>query len=135
MSSLADRPAALTSQDPRTGFTLLEVVLAAFLLTAGVGALLGTGMRTVRMVVRGRQATRAMQAASTQLEVLRGVAETAPTYCAGLSDGADSSPDGTAWQWRIGSTGSVRNASVAVSLPVLGGGRATDSLTTAFWCP
>ena len=85
----------------RAGFTLLEVVLAGFLLTAGVGALLGTGVVTVRMIVRARQASRALQAASTQLELLRGVAETAPSYCAGLSDGTDSSADGTAWRWRI----------------------------------
>lgn len=120
--------------NPRAGFTLLEVVLAGFLLTAGVGALLGTGVVTVRTIVRARQVTRALQAASTQLELLRGVAETAPSYCAGLSDGADSSADGSAWRWSIRSIGSIREASVSVSVPVPGG-RAVDSLTAAFWCP
>ncbi len=116
------------------GFTLLEVMLASILLTAGIGALLGTAMLTIRMTVQGRQATRAQQAVTSQLEVLRGTAATAPAYCGGLAGGADSSGDGTVWRWRIDPAGALREASVIVSVPVPGG-RSTDTLSASLWCP
>lgn len=117
-----------------TGFTLLEVMVATILITAGIGALIGTATRAVRMVVRGRQSTRAFQAAISQIEALRGRAATGPSYCGGLVDGADSSGDGTAWSWRIESAGALLEASVVVSVP-LAGGRKTDTLRASLWCP
>lgn len=109
-------------------------MLASLLLTAGVGALLGTAGLTIRMVVRGRQAARATQAATTQVEVLRGVAATPPAGCAGLSNGADSSADGMVRRWRIRSAGGLWEVTVVVSTPVAGG-QFTDSLITSFRCP
>lgn len=125
---------ASTISIQRSGFTLLEVMLASFLLTAGVGALLGTAVLTGRMVVRGRQAARLTQVGSAHLEGLRSAAATSPMNCAALSDGADSSTDGTAWQWRVESVGNLAKISVVVSVPVPGG-RRSDSLDTALRCP
>jgi prepilin-type N-terminal cleavage/methylation domain-containing protein len=118
----------------RQGFTLLEVMVASMLVTVGVGALLGTTALTIRMVVRGRQAARQRAAGIAQLETLRAQAASAPDYCGGLVDGADSSGDGTARRWRIEPAGALQEASVVVSVPVPGG-RATDTLTALLWCP
>jgi type II secretory pathway pseudopilin PulG len=116
------------------GFTLLEVMVASLLLMAGIGALLGTAGLTIRLVVRGRQSTRVVAAATAQIETLRGLAAAAPLYCGGLGDGADSSSDGTTWSWRIDPAGAVRMVSVIVAVPVPGG-RATDTLSAVLWCP
>ncbi len=125
---------AMRHATDRHGFTLLEVLVAAILLTAGIGALLRTASLTTRMTVQARQATRAMQAATTQMELLRGLAALPPAHCGGLADGTDSMPDGTVWRWRLAATGSLREASVAVSVPVPGG-RLEDTVTTTIWCP
>jgi len=116
------------------GFTLLEVTVAAFLLTAGIGALVGTAAAITRLVVRGRQAARVTQAATGQFELLRSLAARAPGACTSLADGADALADGTAWTWRIAPSGSGRAVTVAVSVPVPGG-RAVDTLTSFLSCP
>lgn len=109
-------------------------MVALILLTAGVGSLLGTAVLTTRLVIRGRQAGRVAQVSSGQIEILRGQALGPPTTCAVPVRGVDSLPDGTSWQWQVEAAGVLRQASVVVTAPVPGG-RATDTLTTAFWCP
>jgi hypothetical protein len=109
-------------------------MLAVVILTAGVGALIGTAALTVRLTVRGRQTTRAIQAATSQLEALRGLAAAGPAYCGGLSDGGDSSADGTRWRWRVRPVGALREAAIAVSVPAPGG-PITDSMVASVWCP
>jgi len=118
----------------RQGFTLLEVMVASLLVTVGIGALLGTMSVTVRVLVRARQSTRAVEAAVSQLEALRAQAASAPAYCGGLADGADSSRAGTVRRWRIEPGGLLRTVSVVVSVPVPGG-RAIDTLAALLWCP
>lgn len=117
----------------RAGFTLVEVMLASILLSSGVGAVLGTAALTIRMVHQGRQVTRAHQVASAELERLRGLASEAPALCGALPDGADSSSDGTAWQWRVSASGELREVVVTVSVPMPGGVR-TDSLLGTIRC-
>ena len=120
--------------DRRQGFALLEVLISCLLLTTGIGALLGTAVLTTRMVHRGRQSTRALEAAGSQLEALRDRAAAAPAYCGGLVDGVDSSADGVVRSWTITSAGALEEVSIEVSVPVPGG-RATDTLTASLWCP
>jgi type II secretory pathway component PulJ len=120
--------------DNRQGFTLLEVLISCLLLTAGIGALLGTAVLTTRMVHRGRQSTRVQDAAASQLEALRDRAAAAPSHCGGLVDGADSSAGGVVRSWWITSAGPLRKVRVAAAVPVPGG-RATDTLTASLWCP
>ena len=133
MPSPRHPPGALRRSDLRLGFTLLEVALAVLLLTAGVGALMGTAVLTVRATVQGRQSARASNATTSQLELLRGIATTRPAYCAGLSEGVDSSADGTRWQWWIRPAGDLREVVVTASVPTPGG-RLTDSAVASIWC-
>ncbi|MEZ4411600.1 MAG: hypothetical protein R2910_01275 [Gemmatimonadales bacterium] len=118
----------------RQGFTLLEVLVSSLLLTTGIGALLGTAALTVRMVHRGRQSMRTLEAATAQLEALRAQAATGSAACRALLDGVDSSVDGTARRWTITSAGGLQEVSIEVSVPVPGG-RATDTLAASLWCP
>ena len=120
--------------DGRQGFTLLEVLIASILLTTGIGALLGTAALTTRMVHRGRQSTRALNAAGSRLEALRDRAAAAPAYCGGLVDGVDTSANGVVQSWRITASGALRQVWIEVSVPVPGG-RATDTLLASLWCP
>jgi prepilin-type N-terminal cleavage/methylation domain-containing protein len=119
---------------PRDGFTLVEVLLSMLLLGVGIGAVLHTSVLTVRMMVRGRQASRGVQAASAQLEALRAAARFPPGTCAELSDGADTALGGTARRWRIGPGAGPREAIVTVLTAVPGGYR-EDSLSTVLPCP
>lgn len=118
----------------RGGFTLPEVMVVSLLLTAGVGAISGTMARAGRTVHRARQSVRQLEAGIAQVEALRARSASAPAYCDALADGADSLPDGTVRRWRVTPSGRTRVVSVVVSVPVAGG-RATDSLATAIWCP
>ncbi len=133
MPSPRHPPCALCRSDLRLGFTLLEVALAVLLLTAGVGALMGTAVLTVRTTIRGRQAMRASYASASQIELLRDIAATRPAYCGGLLDGVDSSADGTRWKWQVRSAGDLREVTLTASVPVPGG-RLTDSLAASIWC-
>lgn len=127
-------PGARVHGARQAGFTLIEVMLAALLLTVGVGAFLGTAVLSVRMVARGRQATRAVQAASAQLELLRATAAASPAACAALSDGADTVAGGMIRRWRVRPSGALAEASVTV-VTAVPGGLDEDSLTTTLACP
>ena len=116
------------------GFTLVEVLLSLVLLGVGVGALLGTSILSTRMVIRARQATRAVQAGTARMEVLRAAASLPPANCAALADGADTGAGGIARRWRIGPPGALREA-IVTSLTAVPGGFREDSLTTVISCP
>lgn len=118
----------------RQGFTLLEVLISSILLTTGIGALVGTAALTIRMVHRGRQSTRALEGAASQLEALRARAATGSAACRALVDGVDSAGDGVVRRWSIRSAGALQEVSIEVAVPIPGG-RATDTLTASLWCP
>lgn len=108
--------------------------MALILLSAGVGAFLGTSLLTTRLVVDAQAATRAMQAAGGRLEQLRALALTAPMHCAALSDGADSTADGIRVAWRVRALGQLSEVTVVVAQPSRLA-RGTDSVTALLRCP
>jgi Tfp pilus assembly protein PilV len=118
---------------PPAGFTLVEIQVAVLLLGSGIGALLGTAVLDIRMVGRGRQATRAVLAAASRMEWLRARAA-APGHCTGLAAGADSLADGRVVRWSLAASGAARPVVVAVEYPVAGTTR-SDSLTSLLVCP
>jgi len=117
-----------------SGFTLLEVLLAMLVLTLGLGAVLGTSVRTTRMVLRARQATRAVEAAASLMEALRLRAAASPPGCPGLTDGADTVAGEIGRRWRLRAIGSLREATVTVVTAIPGGLR-EDSLVSVLACP
>jgi hypothetical protein len=74
------------------GFTIVESLIAALLLSLGILALVGSAALASRMVGRGGVSTRAAFAAASRMEWLRRVA-------------ASSVPACTSPEWRSGSAG------------------------------
>lgn len=67
----------------RPGFTLLEVVVAAFVFAVGILALEATAVTALRQLRRSADLSLAATVARTRLETLAG------SRCAGLTDGVD----------------------------------------------
>jgi hypothetical protein len=86
----------------RSGFTLVEVLVATFVLTVGVLALAGSAALVARMVGRGWLSTRVGMAAATRLDHLRRVAlSTAPACTAPEWLGDSAAAPGLAERWDI----------------------------------
>ena len=65
----------------RAGFTLVEALVAAMVLTTGILALTGSAALTSRMVGRGAFSTRVAMAAAGRLEDLRRIASSTVPAC------------------------------------------------------
>jgi prepilin-type N-terminal cleavage/methylation domain-containing protein len=65
----------------RSGFTLVEVLVAVMVLSIGVTALVGSAGVVTRMIGRGQMGTRAAQMASQTLEDLRLMAYSTTPRC------------------------------------------------------
>lgn len=86
----------------RSGFTLVEVLVATFVLTAGVLALAGSAALVARMVGRGWLATRVGLSAVTRLEHLRRAALSTAPACTAAEWRSDSAgAQGLAESWDI----------------------------------
>jgi prepilin-type N-terminal cleavage/methylation domain-containing protein len=68
----------------RSGFTLVEVLVAVMVLTVGVTALVGSAGVVTRMIGRGQMGTRGAQFAAGRLEQLRMVANSTTPRCTSL---------------------------------------------------
>ena len=65
----------------RSGFTLIEVMVAIVILSVGVLGLISTSALVTRMIGRGNITTKATQQAQTRLEILRQQAlSTTPSF-------------------------------------------------------
>ena len=67
--------------ESRTGFTLVEVLVAAVVLVTGILALAGSAALTSRMVGRGGLSTRIALAATGRIDDLRRVASSTVPAC------------------------------------------------------
>jgi prepilin-type N-terminal cleavage/methylation domain-containing protein len=68
----------------RSGFTLVEVLVAVMVLTVGVTALVGSAGVVTRMIGRGQMGTRGAQLAAGRLEQLRMLANSTSPRCTSL---------------------------------------------------
>lgn len=117
----------------RGGFTILEVLVAVVILGVGVVALVGSSASSARMIGRGRTATRAVQAATERMEILRADAYRTSPDCTALANGSDSSATGVVTSWTITGAGTSRTIQVISGYQVPGRRRA-DTLTTVVRC-
>jgi prepilin-type N-terminal cleavage/methylation domain-containing protein len=115
------------------GFTIVEVLIAVVVLAVGIVALVGSTASSTRMIGRGRTATRAVQAATERMEMLRADAYRTSPDCTALADGSDSASTGIVTTWTITGTGSPRTVRVISSYRVPGRLRA-DTLSTQIRC-
>ena len=117
-----------------TGFTLTEVLVAIVILTIGIIALAGSSSSVTRMIGRGKAETRAAQAASRRMEILR-LAAAAPPRCTdgGFRSGGPAISGGMTESWEVPDTGTVRQVRVRVTYLTTRGPR-TAALETRIRC-
>jgi prepilin-type N-terminal cleavage/methylation domain-containing protein len=117
----------------RAGFTIVEVLIAVVVLAVGIVALVGSSASATRMIGRGRGATRAVQAATERMEMIRADAYRTTPDCTALANGADSALTGIVTTWTITGAGTPRTVQVISSYRVPGRQKA-DTLTTQIRC-
>ena len=119
----------------RAGFTIVEVLIAVVVLAVGIVALVGSSASSSRMIGRGRTATRAVQAATERMEMIRADAYRTSPDCTALANGSDSAATGVVTTWTITGTGTgtPRTVRVISSYRVPGRTKA-DTLTTQIRC-
>ena len=122
------------------GFTIIEVIIAIIVLTAGILALGGTSALVTRMIARANRAAAAASFAAERMETLR------PQACIARNNGSDTLYRGSTWlayntwSWGTVPIKSPNGANSAYSLRVVSvfkGGRTklrTDTLETEVLC-
>ena len=117
------------------GFTLVEVLVAIVVLGIGIVALVGSSAMVTRMIGRGKVETRAAQAASRRIEILRLAANSTSPRCtaAGFANGGPVTTNGVTESWTVPGAGKVRSVQVNVTYGTVRGSR-TASLLTRIEC-
>jgi prepilin-type N-terminal cleavage/methylation domain-containing protein len=113
----------------RGGFTLVEVMVAAFVLTAGMLGVAGASAGMSRMLARGSRTTTALGHARARIEQLRSVG------CDSMADGsAMPSPSYTlAWTIVVAEDTKAKQIELVASYPTPEGTRA-DTLVSLVSC-
>ena len=119
----------------RSGFTLVEALVAVVVVGIGILALMSASSSITRMIGRGQMETRAALAASQRMEVLRSAAGATSPRCANpaFSSGGPIMVGGVAEKWEVAPTGKVRPIRVTVTYLTVRGLR-TASLETRITC-
>ncbi|MBA3258892.1 MAG: prepilin-type N-terminal cleavage/methylation domain-containing protein [Gemmatimonadales bacterium] len=117
----------------RSGFTLVEVLVAVMILGVGVVALAGSSATVTRMIGRGKIDTRAAQFATQQVEALRLIAYSTTPRCTALANGGPQTTANVTVSWGVTVNGTGRDVDVSVSYATPGGTR-TEVLTTYIEC-
>jgi prepilin-type N-terminal cleavage/methylation domain-containing protein len=117
----------------RSGFTLIEVLVAVTILAVGVVALAGSSATVTRMIGRGKIDTRAAQLATQQVEALRLIAYSTTPRCTALATGGPDTTDHVTLSWTVGVNGTGRDVDVSASYATARGAR-TEVLTTYIEC-
>jgi prepilin-type N-terminal cleavage/methylation domain-containing protein len=113
----------------RSGFTLVEVLVAVTILSVGLVALAGASATVTRMIGRGKIDTRAAQLATQQVESLRLQAYSTTPWCTALAAGGPQTTDRVTLSWAVTVIGSGRRVDVSATYGTARGAR-TQVLTT-----
>ena len=117
----------------RSGFTIIEVLVAVTILAVGVVALAGSSATVTRMIGRGKIDTRAAQLATQQMEALRLTAYSTTPRCTALANGGPQPTDHVTLSWTVAANGTGRTVNVSASYAT-GRGTRTEVLTTYIEC-
>jgi prepilin-type N-terminal cleavage/methylation domain-containing protein len=117
----------------RSGFTIVEVLVAVMILGVGVVAMAGSSAMVTRMIGRGKVDTRAAQVATQRVEMLRATAYSTTPRCTALANGGPVTSSGVAVAWTVAVTGGGRTVNVSVSYVTPMGTR-TETVTTYIEC-
>jgi prepilin-type N-terminal cleavage/methylation domain-containing protein len=117
----------------RSGFTLVEVLVAVTILSVGVVAMAGSAGVVTRMVGRGKVDTRAAQLATLKLDSLRVRAYSTTPRCTALANGGPDAVSNVSLSWTVAVTGTGRTLAVSAAYNT-GRGAHTETLTTYVEC-
>ena len=119
----------------RSGFSLIEVLVAVTVLSVGVVALAGSAAMVTRMIGRGKMGTRAAQLASQRFEKLRLAAYQTTPRCTHVSfaSGGPVTAQGVTETWTV-NTGALRTVTETVTYRTAKGTIHTDVFTTRIGC-
>jgi prepilin-type N-terminal cleavage/methylation domain-containing protein len=117
----------------RSGFTLVEVLVAITIMSVGLVALAGASATVTRMIGRGKIDTRAAQLATQQVEMLRLQAYSTAPWCTALANGGPQTTDRVTLSWLVAVNGSGRRIDVSAAYPTARGTR-TQVVTTYIEC-
>ena len=123
--------------DNRSGFTLVELLVAVTILGTGLLAL-AAGMGSITRTLHGsRISTEAVQLATRRMDRLRAASRETTTPCTSSrfssSVVATTSAGVTTW-WDVPASGWLRTVRVFASYPVGGGRTRVDTLATTISC-
>jgi prepilin-type N-terminal cleavage/methylation domain-containing protein len=116
----------------RTGFTLIEVLVAVTILSVGVVAMAGSSGTVTRMIGRGKIDTRAAQLATQRAEEMRRIAYSTDPRCTALVNGSQTTSNVTL-SWTVTANGTQRTVTVTAAY-ASGRGTSTEVLTTYIEC-
>lgn len=119
----------------RSGFSLVEVLVAVIILGVGVTALVGSSAMVTRMIGRGKVETQAAQVASRRIETLRVAANSTSPRCtaASFAGGGPVTANRITESWVVPAAGRVRSIQVTVTYRTAQGPR-TATLQTRIEC-
>jgi prepilin-type N-terminal cleavage/methylation domain-containing protein len=117
----------------RSGFTLVEVLVAVTVLAVGVVAMAGSAAAVTRMIGRGKIDTRAAQLATLKVDSLRVAAYATTPRCAALANGGPVTSDKVRLSWTVAATPNGRTVNVSATYGTTRGAR-TEVLTTYIEC-
>jgi prepilin-type N-terminal cleavage/methylation domain-containing protein len=119
----------------RSGFTLIEVLVAVTILAVGVVALAGSSATVTRMIGRGKIDTRAAQLATLKVDSLRLAAYSTTPRCTApaLANGGPQTTDHVTLSWTVAANGTRRTVTVSATYAT-GRGSRTEVLTTYIEC-
>ena len=117
----------------RSGFTIVEVLVAVMILSVGVIALAGSSAIVTRMIGRGKSDTRAAQLATQRVEAIRLQAYSTTPRCTALANGGPVTTDHVTLSGVVAVNGTGRDVTVSATYATPGGTQ-TETLTTYIEC-
>lgn len=121
----------------RSGFTIVELLVAVVILGLGLLAL-AAGTGTITRTLHGsRIATQAMQQAQLRMDLLRAAARSTPAPCTSgnfTSSAGVFISQGVSMTWSVPANGVLRTVHVITSYPLGGGRTKVDTLSTNIDC-
>ncbi len=119
----------------RSGFTLVEVMIAVVILSVGVIALVGSSSLVTRMIGQGKRTSAAVQVATSRLEALRAASRSTTPLCLdpGFASGGPVTTQGMTESWVVPPAGTSRTV-LAIVTYSRASGLVTDTLLTVVRC-
>lgn len=119
----------------RSGFTLVEVMIAVVILSVGVIALVGSSSLVTRMIGQGKRTSAAVQVATSRLEALRAASRstTPPCLDPAFASGGPVTTQGMTESWVVPAAGTSRTVLAIVTYSRTSG-VVTDTLLTVVRC-